>query len=103
MIHLFIDTNVFLSFFHLTSEDLEELKKLAALIDSGEIQLILPEQVENEFVRNRGAKIADAMRALKDAKFNISFPLFAKDYDEYSKLREPSVRRGDVALFERTW
>ena len=29
MINLFIDTNVCLSFFHLTSEDLEELKKLA--------------------------------------------------------------------------
>jgi predicted nucleic acid-binding protein len=87
MINLFIDTNIFLSFFHLTSEDLEELKKLVVLIDNGEIRLFLPEQIKNEFARNRGAKIADAMRKLEDAKFNLSFPLFAKDYAEYAELR----------------
>jgi hypothetical protein len=43
MVNLFIDTNIFLSFFHLTSEDLEELKKLIVLIDNGEIRLFLPE------------------------------------------------------------
>jgi predicted nucleic acid-binding protein len=87
MINLFIDTNVFLSFYHLTNEDVEELKKLAALIDNKEILLFLPAQVENEFKRNRGAKIADAMRKLKEAKFSLSFPLFAKDYKEYHDLR----------------
>jgi len=29
---LFIDTNVFLSFYHLTNEDIEELRKVIALI-----------------------------------------------------------------------
>ena len=88
MINLFIDTNVFLSFYHLTSEDLEELKKLAVLIEKKEIQLFLPDQVKDEFARNRGAKIVDAMRKLQDAKFNLSFPLFAKDYKEHTELRE---------------
>jgi predicted nucleic acid-binding protein len=88
MINLFIDTNIFLSFYHLTTEDLEELKKLAVLIDNNEIQLFLPDQVKNEFARNRGAKIIDAMRKLQDAKFNLSFPLFAKDYQEYANLRD---------------
>ena len=67
MINLFIDTNIFLSFFHWTSEDLEELKKLIVLMDNDEIRLFLPEQVRNEFARNRGAKIVDAMRKLQDA------------------------------------
>jgi predicted nucleic acid-binding protein len=88
MVNLFIDTNIFLSFFHLTSEDLEELKKLIVLIDNGEIRLFLPEQVKHEFVRNRGAKILDALRKLRDAKFSLSFPSFAKDYPEYGELRE---------------
>ncbi len=79
MLNLFIDTNVLLSFYHLTSEDLEELKKLAALIDKGEILLFLPDQVEREFRRNRAGKIIDAMRRLQDVKFNLSFPLFAKE------------------------
>jgi hypothetical protein len=90
MITLFIDTNVLLSFYHLTSEDIEELKKLVALVAKKEIDLIVPKQVENEFWRNRGAKINDAMKKLKDTKFNISFPAFSKDYDEYDQIRKLS-------------
>lgn len=88
MITLFIDTNVLLSFYHLTSEDIEELKKLVALVEKSEISLIVPKQVENEFWRNRGAKIIDAMKKLREAKFNTSFPAFTKDYEEYSEIRD---------------
>jgi hypothetical protein len=35
---LFIDTNIFLSFYHLSGEDLEELNKLAVLIEKGQIK-----------------------------------------------------------------
>lgn len=88
MLTLFIDTNVLLSFYHLTSEDIEELKKLVALVEKKEIDLIVPKQVENEFWRNRGAKIVDAMKKLREAKFNASFPAFSKDYDEYAEIRD---------------
>lgn len=88
MITLFIDTNVLLSFYHLTSEDIEELKKLVVLVEKKEISLIVPKQVENEFWRNRGAKIFDAMKKLREAKFNASFPAFSKDYPEYEELRQ---------------
>ena len=54
MLNLYIDTNAYLSFFHLTSDDLEELKKLELLIETTrEIQLHLPEQTYDEFNRNR--------------------------------------------------
>lgn len=92
MITLFIDTNVLLSFYHLTSEDIEELKKLVALVERKEIDLILPKQVENEFWRNRGGKIVDAMKKLREAKFNVSFPAFSKDYDEYAEIRDLLVK-----------
>lgn len=87
MITLFIDTNVLLSFYHLTSEDIEELKKLVALVKNKEISLIVPKQVEDEFWRNRGGKISDAMKKLREARFNASFPAFSKDYGEYDELR----------------
>jgi hypothetical protein len=87
MITLFIDTNVLLSFYHLTSEDIEELKKLVALVKNKEIGLIVPKQVEDEFWRNRGGKISDAMKKLREAKFNATFPAFSKDYEEYDELR----------------
>jgi len=41
MIHLYIDTNAYLTFFHLTSDDLEEVKKLLLIITkTKDVQLL---------------------------------------------------------------
>jgi predicted nucleic acid-binding protein len=85
--HLFIDTNVFLSFYHLTSDDLEELRKLAVLIEQKRVVLLLPQQVVDEFRRNRETKIADAIKGLKEQRLNLQFPQICKDYPEYAELR----------------
>ena len=86
-VNLFIDTNVYLSFYHLSGEDLEELKKLSVLLENSEIVLLLPAQVVEEFRRNRAAKIADALKGLRDQKLNFQFPQLCKDYAEYEQLR----------------
>lgn len=85
---LFIDTNILLTFYHLSSDDLEELRKLIVLIDTGKIELVLTDQVRDEFFRNRGAKLADAMKELNKPRYAPSFPAFAKDYPEYAELRK---------------
>ncbi len=85
--NIFIDTNVFLSFFHLTSDELEELKKLAVLAGGGEATLFLPEQVKSEFRRNRANKIADAIKRLEDQRW-AEYPQICKQYGEYENLRE---------------
>tara|TARA_R110002167_G_C12669020_1_gene650558 strand:- start:561 stop:1538 length:978 start_codon:yes stop_codon:yes gene_type:complete len=87
-VNLFIDTNVFLSFFHLSNDDLEELHKLAVLIERGEITLWLPDQVKDEFKRNRENKVSEAIKKLKEQKSKPQFPQICKDYDEYSEIRE---------------
>ncbi len=86
--HLFIDTNIFLSFYHLTNDDLEELRKLSVLIEKGQITLYLTEQVKSEYLRNREIKIADAIKRLKEQKLNLHFPQLCKDYKEYPALRK---------------
>lgn len=86
--NVFIDTNVFLSFYHLTSDDLEELRKLKVLMDNGDLILHVPNQTLDEYRRNRENKIADALKSLKDQKLNLKFPAFCKDYEEYASLRE---------------
>lgn len=86
--HLFIDTNVLLSFYHFTGDDLEELKKLTVLLEQKKLQLYLPTQINSEFRRNREGKIADALKKLKDQRLNLQFPQICKDYPEYGKLRE---------------
>lgn len=87
-LNLFIDTNIYLSFFHLTSDDLEELKKLSVVLASGEIKLFLPEQVVQEFRRNRDAKVADGLKGLREQRLNLQFPQMCKDYSAYKRLRE---------------
>lgn len=88
MKNLFIDANILLSFYHFSSDDLEELRKLAALVRQGELRLYLPDQVIAEFRRNRANKIADALSRLKNQNLKLQFPQLSKDYDEYPLLRE---------------
>ena len=86
--NIFIDTNIFISFYHLSSDDLEELKKLAVLLGSGSVKLFLPEQTVDEFTRNRDIKIADAVKRFEGEKLNNAFPQMCKEYDEYGLMRE---------------
>jgi hypothetical protein len=60
-IHVFIDTNIFLSFFAYTNDDIEELKKLVGLIKNDKIELYLTKQACREFGRNRENKIVQAL------------------------------------------
>jgi len=85
--NLFIDTNIFLSFFYLTSEDLEELKKLIVLLEGGGVSLFITDQVEQEFERNREIKIAAALKKLNNQNLRLEFPQFCKDYQEYFIMR----------------
>jgi len=86
--NIFIDTNIFLSFYHFTSDDLEELKKLGVLLSNGRVRLFLPQQVLDEFWRNRENKISDALNKLRDQRLNLQFPQFCKDYEEFETLRQ---------------
>ncbi len=89
---LYLDTNVYLSFYHLSNDDLEELDKLSVLTKSGSLSLYLPEQTKNEFYRNRDTKIADAIKRFKDNKFDNVFPQIVKDYDQEYKLMKQAVK-----------
>lgn len=90
--NLFIDTNIYLTFYHYSSDDLEELKKLAVAIKGAEITLYLTEQVRNEFKRNRESKIADALKRLDAQKLSDQFPQMCQEYEEYKALREALKR-----------
>jgi predicted nucleic acid-binding protein len=86
--NIFLDTNVILSFYHLSSDDLEELKKLAVLARQGKVNLIIPEQVKDEFRRNREGKIADALKRLREQRTALQLPQIARQYEEYEKLEK---------------
>ncbi|GAB4156281.1 MAG: hypothetical protein Fur0046_36220 [Cyanobacteria bacterium J069] len=102
---LFIDTNIFLSFYHFKSDDLEELRKLNILIREQKIKLLLTDQIVDEFNRNRENKIADAIKHLREQRFNLQFPQLCKDYDEYQRLREHQklYEREHTALLDKIY
>ncbi len=86
--NIFIDTNIYLSFYHFSSDDLEELKKLVALARKKHIVLFLPEQVIDEFERNRAGKIADAIKRIREQRRSLQLPQISRQYEEYSKLKD---------------
>lgn len=85
--HVFIDTNIFLNFFHFTKEELDALNNVFASHEHGAATVHLTQQVVDEFRRNREGKIQDALKRFSEAKFNIQLPSFMKAYDEYEDIR----------------
>ena len=86
--NIFIDTNIYLSFYHFSSDNLDELNKLVLLLKQKKLKIFLPFQVILEFRRNREDKIDDAMKTFGGQKLDFPFPQFCKDYTEFKTLRE---------------
>lgn len=85
MINLFIDSNIWLSLYHFSKDDLAQFDRLKSTIGKS-IKLYIPQQVQNEVRKNRDAKIKESFSLF--SKFDIQFPAFIKNYDEYSPFRD---------------
>ena len=74
--HVFIDTNILLNFFHFTKEEIDALSNVFASHEHGAATVHLTEHVCDEFLRNRENKIKDALKKFKDVKFVAQLPAF---------------------------
>lgn len=81
MKNIYIDSNIWLSLYSFTNDDLQQFKKLKAL-EGKEIKIYIPSQTRDEVLRNRENKIKKALE--KFANFKIEFPVFCKGYEEYN-------------------
>lgn len=88
--HVFIDTNILLNFFHFTKDEVDALNDVFASHEHGSATVHLTEQVCDEFRRNRENKIKDALKKFKEAKFAAQLPSFMKGYEEYEAVRKLS-------------
>ncbi|PTO76073.1 PIN domain-containing protein [Vibrio splendidus] len=70
--NVFIDTNIYFTFYNLSSEKIDELKKALILHREKKITLWLPELVVNEFWRNRASEIS---HLTTDFKKNIKLQI----------------------------
>ncbi|MFG1373307.1 PIN domain-containing protein [Xanthobacter oligotrophicus] len=87
-INLFLDTNIFLSFYALSDADITQLKKLKNTLAGNDIKLFLSGKVAKEIERNRDVKIKESFKALKDGNFRCSAPSFVKNAKEFLELQE---------------
>lgn len=79
---VFIDSNVYLSFFSYTDEDLNTMLKIKSLIENGTIQVFLPEQVRSEFLKRREDVIATCIKTLTRDPIPTKLPAPMKDLPE---------------------
>ncbi len=86
--HVFIDTNVLLNFYHFTNDDLDALNSVFVSHEKGTITVHLTDQVRDEFWRNREGKILDALKKFRNFNLSAQFPYFMKSYDEFITLQE---------------
>lgn len=84
MKNLFIDSNIWLSLYHFTNDDLTQFEKLNELLGK-DICLWIPQQVYDEVLRNKEAKIQESFKSFKIQ--NIQYPVFCQQYDEYEKFK----------------
>ena len=85
MKYVFIDTNIWLSLYHFSDNDRSQFEKLKEMIGNS-IKLIVPQQVYDEILRNREAKILDALKSFEMKK--PKYPAFSKGYKEFEKLHK---------------
>jgi PIN domain len=94
MLHLFIDTGVYLTFFAFAQDELDELQKLEVAIRNSEVRLWVTEQVIDEYARNREGKIAESLAGLRKMKLPDAFPQIARNYAEFDALQEAKKEFG---------
>ncbi|HTV81608.1 MAG TPA: PIN domain-containing protein [Acidobacteriaceae bacterium] len=98
--HLFIDTNVLLSFYAFAKDDLEQLDKLVKLIHAKSIKLYLTQQVVDEFMRNRETNLANSLKEFRGHAIKPC-PSFMRDLGEfhkYERARAAFDRANEVLL-----
>ena len=87
--HVFIDTNILLNFFHFSKDELDLLNGIFVSHEQGKVVVHLTEQVLDEFKRNRESKIIDALKQFKDnGKLTVKLPSFMKEYPEYKDIQD---------------
>lgn len=89
--HVFIDTNILLNFFHFSKDELDALNDVFGSHEHGAAKVHLTQQVCDEFRRNRENKIKDALKRFNEVSYSAQLPSFMKGYDEYEQIRELSA------------
>jgi predicted nucleic acid-binding protein len=90
-LHLFIDTNIFLTFYAFANDDLEKLRKITGLMKHGKLKLYVTRQLVDEFYRNREAKLEESVKEFTKNSLGKAIPRYMADYLEVQDLKEAAA------------
>jgi len=85
---VFLDANCYLSFYKLTSVDLEELKKLVEMVKNGRLRLYVSQHLQDEVRRNRERVIADSIGAAKNRNPTGGYPQLLRNYAGFKEVNQ---------------
>jgi len=88
MIHLFIDTNIFLNFYRFSNDQLHKLEELVNLIKSKKVKLYLTEQVVDEFNRNRENAFKETITHISNFTPKLTIPVMCSDMKEMKSIQK---------------
>ena len=92
MRRVFLDANIYLSFYHLSKDDLSELEKFVRLVRDGEVYLVINSVIIDEVFRNRANKIADGLKNFRSLRFNPHAPAYVRTLPKFLDLSQ-QIRR----------
>lgn len=99
--HIFIDANIYLSFYETSPDALFELAKIATVVERGTAVLWLPDQVKREFWKNRDSSISVSLKTFQQQKGLGYVPCLIKEHSDFSALKELSrtldIKRAEIA------
>lgn len=84
VINVFIDSNIWLSLYDFSNDDLDQFHKLRDLLEK-DVNILLPTTVCDEVMRNRENKVLNVLKQFQPCRNQI--PNILKGYDEYSDLK----------------
>lgn len=88
--NIFIDSNVFVTFFEMSQESLSALEKLLTVLKTHEATLWLPEHTKREFWKNRDKQILKVLASFAGHSSIGSAPLLAREHPDFKELNQVS-------------
>ena len=86
-LHVFVDANIFLSFFRYTENELDALRQVFASHEDGVVTVYLTQQVQDEVHRNREKMLKRVMTDFQTG-IGIKTPNFVQNYPEAQLLKK---------------
>lgn len=82
-----MDTNTYLSFYRLSKNDIGEMDKMIHAIRAEELKVLVPQQVIDEYWRNRESVIADTLKRFREERTPNQYPRLLSGYTELEEIR----------------